>query len=111
MNTAKFNRGIKSILSTALIFCLCFSFMPSMAADMSVSQDCIDFIKSKEGFYKDMYTYGDSWLIGYGTLCEEGEYPDGISEEKAEELLREELKKHEAEVQSFADKNGIKLHI
>lgn len=109
MNTAKFNRGIKSIVSTALIFCLCFSFMPSMAADMSVSQDCIDFIKSKEGFYKDMYTYGDSWLIGYGTLCEEGEYPDGISEEKAEELLREELKKHEAEVQSFADKNGIKL--
>ena len=29
------------------------------------------------------------WYVGYGTLCEAGEYPDGISEWEAEQLLRE----------------------
>ncbi|MBQ7093765.1 MAG: S-layer homology domain-containing protein, partial [Clostridia bacterium] len=109
MNTAKNNRSIKSIVSIVLIFCLCFSFMPSKAAGMSVSQEGIDFIKAKEGFYKDMYTYAGSWLIGYGTLCEEGEYPDGITEEKAEELLREELVRHENEVNAFLTKNNVSL--
>jgi len=109
MNTAKNNRSIKSIVSIMLIFCLCFSFMPSKAAGMSVSQDGIDFIKAKEGFYKDMYTYAGSWLIGYGTLCEEGEYPDGITEEKGEELLREELVRHETEINMFLAENDINL--
>ncbi|MBR4880227.1 MAG: S-layer homology domain-containing protein, partial [Clostridia bacterium] len=109
MNTAKTKGSIKKIISIALILCMCIGVMPVKAADMTISQDGIDFIKSKEGFYKDMYTYAGSHLIGYGTLCKAGEYPDGITEEKAEELLRDELKLQEKEVNEFLDKNGITL--
>ncbi|MBQ7085959.1 MAG: S-layer homology domain-containing protein [Clostridia bacterium] len=108
MNTANTNR-IHKIVSIMLVFCLCASYIPVKAANMTISQEGIDFIKSKEGFYKDMYTYAGSWLIGYGTLCEEGEYPDGITEEKAEELLREELARQGNEVNTFITKNGITL--
>jgi len=62
----------------------------------TTSQKGIEFIKSHEGFipqiYRDAYGYK---TIGYGHLLKEGEeelFRNGITREKGEELLKEDLK-------------------
>jgi hypothetical protein len=56
-----------------------------------------------------MYNDGTQWYIGYGTSCKEGEYPDGISKENAEQLLFKVLEGFEASVNSFIERNGLEL--
>lgn len=59
---------------------------------MNLSQRGIDFIKRREGFRKEVYDDGYGFLtIGYGHLVRTIEsFPDGISEEEGEELLRKD---------------------
>ena len=49
---------------------------------LKTSEACIQFIKDHEGFSKFAYWDYGQWTIGYGTRCEENEFPDGITEEK-----------------------------
>ena len=76
--------------------------------EMTSSQKLLDIIKDCEGFSSTPYWDYSQWTIGYGTGCgrTEGEVPaeywDGISEEKAEELLMEHLSETaEAAVNDF----------
>jgi len=73
------------------------------------SESGLDLIKGFEGFSKFAYWDYSQWTIGYGTRCEEGEYPDGITEEEAEALLRREVVSYELSVNSFLSYNGILL--
>lgn len=60
-------------------------------ADMHVSERCIEFIKRNEGFIKfPMWDYAQ-YSVGYGSHCKQNEYPNGITKEQAEALLRKEL--------------------
>ncbi|MBR5515242.1 MAG: S-layer homology domain-containing protein [Clostridia bacterium] len=67
----------------------------------TTSQSGLDLIKNFEGFAKYAYWDYAQWTIGYGTRCEENEYPDGITTEQAEKLLRDAIVKYEMYVNSF----------
>ena len=76
---------------------------------MSASQDLIEFIKACEGFSKYAVWDYQQWSIGYGSYCEPGEYPDGITEEEAETLLRKYVDQVAAAVNAFAASNGLSM--
>ena len=58
---------------------------------MAASADGLERIKEWEGFSSEAYQSGGQWYIGYGTGCEEADYPNGITQDEAEELLLETL--------------------
>ncbi len=55
---------------------------------LRTSEAGIQFIKDHEGFIKYAIWDYAQWSIGYGTRCEENEFPDGITEEEADYRLR-----------------------
>lgn len=80
----------------------------SAAYDMKASEDIIALIKSFEGFAPfPMGDYGH-YSIGYGTSCNPADYPNGISEEEADQLMRKALVNFETSLNYFAKRN--KLH-
>ncbi|MBR7082018.1 MAG: S-layer homology domain-containing protein [Oscillospiraceae bacterium] len=84
--------------------------MPAaFAANNEPSDAIIEFIKEREGYREYAYFDAGEYYIGYGTGCEYGEYPNGVSEAEADRLLRNALNKFANEVDSFADKYGISL--
>ena len=58
---------------------------------LSVSEAGIEWIKEFEGFSGTAYESGGQWYIGYGMGCAPEDYPNGITEEEADALLREKL--------------------
>lgn len=82
---------IKKTLCLILAACLVLA-VPALAADnapaLRTSEAGIAFIKDKEGFAQTAYEDSLGWAIGYGTRCEPGEYPNGITEAEADALLR-----------------------
>ena len=68
---------------------------------MKTSQKCVDFIKRMEGFLKyPVWDYAQ-YSVGYGCRCGKDDYPNGITEEDAERLLKKELANTEAAVNRF----------
>ena len=68
---------------------------------MKTSQKCVDFIKRTEGFLKyPVWDYAQ-YSVGYGCRCGKDDYPNGITEEEAERLLKKELANTEAAVNRF----------
>lgn len=65
------------------------------------SQAGVDLIKGFEGFYEFAYWDYSQWTIGYGTKCEENEYPNGITREEAEVLLQNEMLRFEMQLNAF----------
>lgn len=79
------------------------------AVDMRISEKCIQFIKLYEGFCKyAIWDYGQ-YSIGYGTRCDPDDYPNGITEEEADYLLRLMLKDFEKVVEKIENKRGSKF--
>lgn len=76
---------------------------------MKVSEDCIAVIKLFEGFSEKAYFDYGHWSIGYGTTCGEKEYPNGITREKADALLRKSMATYEKSVNNFIDKYKLTL--
>ena len=77
------------------------------ASNLTTSEKAIELLKKFEGF--SMYAKWDyaQWSIGYGSRCEEGEYPNGITKDEADTLLRKELVGIEAALNSFADTHKL----
>ena len=99
------------LLSAVLIFSLFAVTAPqaSAAGTLKTSEKGVQLIKDFEGFHsKTFYDYGQ-YSIGYGTSCKYNEYPNGITEAKADELLRAELSVMEGYLDKFASKYGLKL--
>lgn len=68
---------------------------------MKTSQECVAFIKRMEGFLKyPVWDYAQ-YSVGYGCRCGKDDYPNGITEEEAERLLKKELANAEAAVNRF----------
>lgn len=74
-----------------------------------ISEEGISLIKKFEGYYQYAYWDYSQWTIGYGTRCEENEYPNGITEEEADALLRREMVKYEMQVNAFLGYNEIEV--
>lgn len=79
------------------------------ANTMTTSEKCISLIKEFEKFSKMPYYDYSQWSIGYGTACEKDDYPDGITRDEADKLLREHIKKIERTLRQFAKNNGLDL--
>lgn len=105
----------KRILCLLLTAVLLLGLVPgwamgvSAASDMSPSEHAIALIKTFEGFSKFPYYDYSQYSVGYGTACEKNDYPEGISMEEADELLREHIAGDVEKINSFAKKNGLNL--
>ncbi|MCI7805501.1 MAG: bacterial Ig-like domain-containing protein [Oscillospiraceae bacterium] len=99
-------RAMSLLLSAAMLMPL---FCVKAGNAMKAGQDCIDLIKEAEGFSQYKYWDYSQWTIGYGTGVGADEYPDGITEEEAEQLLKDALGTYEGYVNKFADKYDIEL--
>ncbi len=99
------------LLSAVLLLSVMVSAVPGVSAAnyMKSSDKLIALIKEFEGFSpKAEYDYGQ-YSIGYGTVCDPDDYPDGITEAQADKLLREHLGKYEKSVNTFVAKYSLSL--
>jgi len=105
------NRLICLFLSVlVLIGLLPFSALHvSAASEMKTSDEAIEILKELEGFIpKPMYDNGQ-YSVGYGSGCNPNDYPNGITEEEADALLRDYLVNMERSVNSFCDRYQLRL--
>jgi GH24 family phage-related lysozyme (muramidase) len=82
---------------------------PAGAAAMTTSEAAVAMMKDYEGFRSHVYWDSGYAYIGYGTICRSWDYPDGITQEKADELMREALKLKEDAINKFLTKYSIIL--
>lgn len=106
--------SIKRILTAISIIALTVSSVlitpPAQAETMTTSESCIAFIKDYEGFRSHVYWDSGSAFIGYGTICRSWDYPDGISRETADTLMRQALKVKEDTVNKVLAKYNVQLN-
>ena len=97
------------VLAALLLLSLIPVFaLPSQAAShMKTSEACIAILKGMEGFLEYPVWDYSHYSVGYGSTCEEGDYPNGITEEEADALLREFLVDMEDALNGLANRNGI----
>ena len=106
-------RIISLLLSVVLtVGLLTVGIVPASAASaFEPSEDMIELLKTLEGF--DRYPRWDysQWTVGYGCACPaedlERYRADGITEEEAEALLKEQLSTFVKSVNSFIDKYDL----
>ena len=86
-------RILSFLLAAVMILGLFAVAVPEVSAAnaMKTSENCIELIKEFEGFSARAFYDYNQYSIGYGTACKYNEYPNGITQEKADELLRAEL--------------------
>ena len=99
------------LLAAALLLSLIPAFaLPTQAAsNMKTSEECIAILKKMEGFVKyPIYDHGQ-YSVGYGSGCGKDDYPNGITEEEADALLREYLEDMEKAVNGFVNRSKIVL--
>lgn len=78
-------------------------------AAMTVSDMLVEMIKEYEGFLSMPYSDGIQWYIGYGTSCSPGNYPSGITEAQASQLLRDTLNVVGESTLKWANRKGVSL--
>ncbi len=112
----RIKRTFKPLLSIVLIFMIVLTALPfsalkaSAASNMKISDAGIEMIKSFEGFLEyAIWDYGQ-WSIGYGTGVPEGSYPNGISRDEAEVLLRQYLDYFETCLNKFIVDYNVSLN-
>ena len=103
----------KRILCVLLAMLILVSLIPAFAlpsqaaSNMKLSETCVEILKEMEGFLKYPVWDHTHYSVGYGSSCEEGDYPNGITEEEADALMREFLAGMEEALNKFANRNGI----
>lgn len=78
----------------------------------TTSDACVEMIKELEGYRQMPYVGTDGkWYIGYGLACEDpSAYPEGISPEEAELLLRMHLVQDEQWVNDFLLEHAVSVN-
>ena len=76
-------------------------------SEWTPSSAIVKFIANQEGFHSTAHQSGGHWYIGYGTQIKAGQYPNGISQEKALELLAGHIDHYTGYLNSFLQKNDI----
>ena len=102
--------NIRKATALLLCFCLLASVLPMLASayePMTYSDGLVEFIKKNEGFTKYATWDYQQYSIGYGSGCNPGDYPDGITEEEADALLRAYLVRFVDVANDFCKKNGM----
>ncbi len=101
-------------LCAVLAVCMVFSLLPGLSLqssayeEMHVTQELVDFVKKLEGFAKYPFWDYSQYTVGYGSECPDDKYQEylknGIPEEDAEMLLRQDMDAFEKEVNDYAKK-------
>ena len=103
---------IRSLLMSAIVMfgVLLLAAPPVYASsDMKTSETCISMIKEFEGFKKMPYYDYSQWSVGYGTACDKNDYPNGITRDQADKLLRKHIATVERTLRKFAKENELEL--
>ena len=79
------------------------------AYNMTTSEKCISMIKEFEGFRKMPYYDYSQWSIGYGTACNKNDYPNGVTLDEADRLLRDHVATLEEALNKFAKSKKLKF--
>lgn len=102
---------IKRILSSILVLCVSVTIFSAAAlaapSEMQISDAGLEKIKGWEGFSPTAFVDGGQWTIGYGNACDPADYPDGITEEEASELLETTIVDFEGYLNEFLAMNDI----
>lgn len=69
----------------------------------------VDFIKACEGFVDKPYWDHSQYSVGYGSRCEKDDYPDGITKEEADTLLRTILAGIEVTLDKYLETHNLTL--
>lgn len=75
--------------------------------ELKTTEAGVQFIKDHEGFLKYAVWDYSQYSIGYGSRCEAGEFPDGITEEEADYRLRVMLADFEKVVDAVLEKGTV----
>ena len=100
---------IVCIILTVIMIAPLMEYKAKAVTQHTVGQDAIDLIKSTEGFAKYKYWDYSQWSIGYGSRCDENDYPNGITEEEAEKLLKDFCKTFGDYVNRFAVNENVEF--
>ena len=93
---------VSIMLCLIMITALAAPIGAASAAQLAPSDALVEFIKSGEGFVGHVYYSGGYAYIGYGVMCRASDYPNGITEAQATELLRSVLEANAAVVNRYA---------
>lgn len=77
---------------------------------MRFSENGVNFLKVHEGFTKYATWDYAQWSIGYGSGCNPDDYPNGITEQEADRLLREYVITFENVVNNYMRNNDISFN-
>ena len=77
------------------------------ASNMTTSERAVELLKNMEGFVANAYRDNGQYSIGYGSGCNPADYPNGITEEQADALLRKYLVEMEADINKFATRYNL----
>ena len=103
----------KRILCLILAAVLLLSIIPVLAvpsraaSNLKTSEACITMLKNMEGFLKYPVFDYSQYSVGYGSACNKDDYPDGITVEEADALLRAYVVELERALKIFADRYDI----
>ena len=103
----------KRILCMLLVLIMILSLIPAFAlpsqaaSNMKTGEKCIQILKDMEGFLEFPVWDHSHYSVGYGSTCGKDDYPNGITKEEADALLRQFLASMEEELNKFANRHGI----
>lgn len=81
----------------------------AVKADFAPSEAIVQFIANQEGFAAYPKSSGGRLYVGYGTQVKAGQYANGISREKALELLKGDISSYTWLVNQFLSKYGVEV--
>lgn len=97
------------LVTVTLLSCLSGVCWAQDNVTLRTTEAGIQFIKSREGFSAYRMWDFSQYSIGYGTACGAGDYPNGITVEQADILMRKKLAEMELKLNAFLEKNGLTL--
>lgn len=103
---------MKRALCAFMAFFMLISSAPVSFARVrtyDVSDEGVEFIKRYEGFSQRPYLDNGVWRVGYGSQCTSNDYPNGITERKATQLLADDLEEYAQKVNDYIRENDVEV--
>ena len=79
-HTNRNRRPLAALLALCLTLALSIPVL-AVGETMTASAAALALIEEGEGFRAEKYALNGSWYIGYGTQCDAGDYPNGITQQ------------------------------